>query len=327
MNLSESLRGVVVWVGLALAACSNEAKVCVPGVTQACFGATRCEGAMSCLPDGSGFTACDCGPAPDAGTDAGVRDGGSPCTTTSQCQLSHVCISGGCVEVEGGNGALCRDERQCLPGSICGSSWNLEPACNGTCVDSSGCPGGYSCKEEPGFPHRCVPPGALGGCRNLRLDGTRDAVRDCTGPESYCSPDPTNPAVGTCVVGSACSFDPQAFCGDGESCHPVGSFGWDNTGGTVCVPNGDGGLGAPCTSVFQCGAGLGCRLNAAGAGVCLKYCAPSAAPSVACAGLRRILPDGGFGGPAYCADLFTDRFGGPLYGAYAINSINVGFCD
>jgi hypothetical protein len=37
------------------------ARTCVPGVTQACVGPAACAGGQACLPDGSGFTQCDCG--------------------------------------------------------------------------------------------------------------------------------------------------------------------------------------------------------------------------------------------------------------------------
>lgn len=36
--------------------------VCVPGTTQACVGPGGCSGGQSCLPNGSGFGPCDCGP-------------------------------------------------------------------------------------------------------------------------------------------------------------------------------------------------------------------------------------------------------------------------
>ncbi len=36
---------------------------CVPGATQSCVGPGACSGGQSCLPDGSGFGACDCGAA------------------------------------------------------------------------------------------------------------------------------------------------------------------------------------------------------------------------------------------------------------------------
>jgi len=34
---------------------------CTPGATQRCVGAGACAGGQACLPDGSGFAACDCG--------------------------------------------------------------------------------------------------------------------------------------------------------------------------------------------------------------------------------------------------------------------------
>lgn len=37
--------------------------VCTKGSTQACVGAGACQGGQSCLPDGSGYGACDCGEA------------------------------------------------------------------------------------------------------------------------------------------------------------------------------------------------------------------------------------------------------------------------
>jgi hypothetical protein len=43
------------------------ARACVPGATQACVGPAACAGGQSCLSDGSGFGACDCGPSATAG--------------------------------------------------------------------------------------------------------------------------------------------------------------------------------------------------------------------------------------------------------------------
>jgi hypothetical protein len=45
------------------AAPGTVARTCVPGATQACVGAAACSGGQSCLPDGTGFGACDCGTA------------------------------------------------------------------------------------------------------------------------------------------------------------------------------------------------------------------------------------------------------------------------
>jgi hypothetical protein len=41
-------------------------RACVPGATQACVGPAACSGGQACLPDGSGFGACDCGGAKPA---------------------------------------------------------------------------------------------------------------------------------------------------------------------------------------------------------------------------------------------------------------------
>ena len=44
---------------------------CVPGSTQACVGPGGCSGGQVCRPEGTGFGACDCGPAKAAAGDAG----------------------------------------------------------------------------------------------------------------------------------------------------------------------------------------------------------------------------------------------------------------
>jgi hypothetical protein len=51
-------------------------RACVPGITQRCIGPGACAGGQACLPDGTGFGPCDCGPA-DAGapSDAQLNDG------------------------------------------------------------------------------------------------------------------------------------------------------------------------------------------------------------------------------------------------------------
>jgi hypothetical protein len=46
------------------------AQACVPGATQACVGPGACRGGQQCLPDGTAFGPCDCGP-------------GTPATTTA----------------------------------------------------------------------------------------------------------------------------------------------------------------------------------------------------------------------------------------------------
>ncbi|HEX4404368.1 MAG TPA: hypothetical protein VH560_06045 [Polyangia bacterium] len=40
------------------------ARLCAPGVSQACVGAAGCKGGQACAADGNAFGPCDCGPAP-----------------------------------------------------------------------------------------------------------------------------------------------------------------------------------------------------------------------------------------------------------------------
>jgi len=53
-------------VVMAAPAAPAKTSVCTPGATQQCVGAGACAGGQACLPDGSGFSACDCGGASKA---------------------------------------------------------------------------------------------------------------------------------------------------------------------------------------------------------------------------------------------------------------------
>lgn len=43
------------------AAVESSSRVCIPGQSQLCYGPGACKGGQACLPDGSGFSPCDCG--------------------------------------------------------------------------------------------------------------------------------------------------------------------------------------------------------------------------------------------------------------------------
>jgi hypothetical protein len=63
--------GALLSLGSSSAASASAAPVrpplsCSKGQTRECIGAGACKGGQTCLPDGSGFGACDCGPAPVA---------------------------------------------------------------------------------------------------------------------------------------------------------------------------------------------------------------------------------------------------------------------
>lgn len=65
-------------ISLLVAACSgDDERACVPGASVACVGPGGCDGGQMCLPDGAGFSDCDCGGSLDASVDAGEQDSGA----------------------------------------------------------------------------------------------------------------------------------------------------------------------------------------------------------------------------------------------------------
>jgi len=54
------------------------APLCIPGATQECVGPGACRGAQACLPDHSGYAACDCGPSPTAAPSAATGGDAGP---------------------------------------------------------------------------------------------------------------------------------------------------------------------------------------------------------------------------------------------------------
>lgn len=61
MAAPEPASGADAGVISAAGGAAGTPRVCVPGATQACTGRAACAGGQSCLPDGSGFSPCDCG--------------------------------------------------------------------------------------------------------------------------------------------------------------------------------------------------------------------------------------------------------------------------
>lgn len=51
-------------------AAATSSKACTVGQTRECVGPAACKGGQSCLADGSGYGACDCGPAPNNAAEA-----------------------------------------------------------------------------------------------------------------------------------------------------------------------------------------------------------------------------------------------------------------
>ena len=52
---------------------TRKTQVCSPNETRICYGPGACQGGQYCLPDGSAYSACDCGTKGDAGVPPGSQ--------------------------------------------------------------------------------------------------------------------------------------------------------------------------------------------------------------------------------------------------------------
>ena len=110
---------------LGLAACSSEEsggggseKVCVPGKTEACFGAGQCAGVQACNANGTGFGECQCavggsggggGGGAGGGGTAGASTGGSSTGGGAGTGTAGASGSGGSSGAAGSGGACAAD--------------------------------------------------------------------------------------------------------------------------------------------------------------------------------------------------------------------------
>lgn len=110
------VRGSVAWsvvlVGLA-SSCGSDggsaAPRCVPGETQLCYGVAACRGAQYCLPEGTSYSACDCGSLEAEGGAAGSAADDNPeggaMTPTAGGELEVAGRGGAGSHPSGGGGA------------------------------------------------------------------------------------------------------------------------------------------------------------------------------------------------------------------------------
>ena len=290
------VRGAVVFGAFAASAgCDEEpadssAVVCVPGITQACHGPGRCQGAQACLDSGAGFGACDCGPVPDAG----AADPGPVC---SPGEL-RVCLGeGNCGGVQScGNdetfgecdcssrvlsvnvlGAACSSDAECGPELVC---WTSGAESMGPFV--GGAAHGY-CTQVCTSLEDCTRFDPIGVCSPASLDNPSICIRGCLSKdplsgESKClnrvdqicmsaaalgieAFNPTERQLGACLPNCGSSLD----CDDGRLC--------DLASG-LCVDTAAPGLpiGAACAADGDC-AGTVCAIFPSGASACSAPCA------------------------------------------------------
>lgn len=155
----------------------------------------------------------------------------------------------------------------------------MAPDASVTALDASAADGSvHDASGADATPPDAAPPdAALTACRNFdALDPSIiDPTRECVVAGEFCFPDSLTLDVGYCRPGSGCVVAEQTGCDVAQTCHPVAGFGLDNTDATVCLEAGSGDLGAACSTVDQCAAGLACAPVYDGR-FCVPYCNPEA---------------------------------------------------
>lgn len=255
--------------GLLTACETPRTRLCAPEQSLACVSVTGCSGAQTCLPDGSGYTECQCPAAAGGGTGGsagggaggGAGDAGQGCplgdwscaALPSQTQAGGVCLNGSCT---------------------CSAGYDLTPT--GKCFPSGWDAGAVTCQSAQAQCGQVFRPdaGALdcGSCSALGtvclagkciVDGV---PKTCAQLGLNCGPASDGLggilACGTCVSPLSCGGGGQAgVCGvcDGGSCATMDVPKTCAQLGDNCGLTGDG-LGGlldcgTCTSPMSCGGG------------------------------------------------------------------------
>jgi hypothetical protein len=202
-----TLRTIVLFFGAAgfLAACGDDdppTGVCTPGASAACVGAGGCAGGQVCNADGSGFGACDCGGAVDAGRDGGPGPVDSGPADSGPADTGPADTGGPDV-----------------PSGPC------------DLVAQTGCAAGERCAWVPDDmdrgAHVCVP------------DGTVALHAPCT---TFSPGVPDDCRAGTSCLGGVCATicNVTAGCGSTDfACARYAGFGGEDTGIGICDPTCD----------------------------------------------------------------------------------------
>lgn len=193
--------------------------------------------------------------------DAADPAGGRRCfvACAAGCPSDTVCVDGACVAappMPGDEGADCSGGAPCAAGLSCSGDHPDGQRCALTCADDADCAEDARCAAHR-TPSVCLPPAAaVFGCPAL----------PCARADLQCLIDEED-GGGTCV----------ALCGvEGARCPEGGDCVRQPDGALLCVPTGDGPVGAPCASGGDaaCAEGLACRPIAAGdeAPRCTRAC-------------------------------------------------------
>jgi hypothetical protein len=215
------------------------AEACVPGVTQTCAGPGACRGAQSCLADGSGFGACDCGTGSSGGSSRGSTGSASGASTaTSGSGIANSGFTSGSF-VGGSSGTLASsgtifqrfDDGGTGATSLTDGTTGLPCTQDSDCIGDGG-PGVNRCSSdfqgtftnvdvtEFATPVCIIPPASGGNC-DPGTDPTQIA---------FCDGDPSDPSSpGVCVA-----LDPTAPMTGQGVCLPKCTFATDGSAATGC---------------------------------------------------------------------------------------------
>lgn len=251
-----------------IASCSDDSsRVCTPGTTRLCAGVGRCEGAQSCLEDGSGYDECDCSGTPRMGAGGSAMDDGitplvgRECEEDADCGTGLSCFESGSNEFFGGGpsggycSAPCQSNTECSaldPSAVCDAGLCLRScrSLDPTSVAENKCLGRHDvvCQSEAflgvsmftALRQRglCLPQcGSDEDCAGRFCDLARGLCTD-TRPQGalvgeYCESG-ADCAGGSCSRGGGeaactapCVFGQPVGCGDGASANPRNFGCWD----------------------------------------------------------------------------------------------------
>jgi EGF domain len=197
----------LVAAGLLTACGAPATKACVPGQSTACAGASGCAGAQACLPDGTGYGACQCSTGGTGGGTGGGVGGGSGGGVAGGAGGGETGAGGG---VGGGAG-----------GGETGAGGGVGGGTGGGEAGAGGGVGGGTGGGETGAGGGVG--GGVGGGGGGAGGGTDAGVPDA-GVVRTCAPDNGGcSAAATCTdtpSGRVCTCSP-GYAGDGFSCTDI----------------------------------------------------------------------------------------------------------
>ena len=256
-------------------------RVCIPGLTQQCYGPGRCSGTQSCLASGEGYGPCDCGSLPDAGAPAlgplctagelRICSGDGACVGVQECGEDSVfgaCDCSGQRLIVSTLGAPCQEDTDCGTELQC---WSVTAAAAGAFV--GGAAHGY-CTRACRVATDCSAFDVAPACSLPGADGNGVCLRGCLSKEPIPNEAKCLDRVDQlCLSSAALGQEPFSTtqrqqgaclpsCGNDADCAPRVC---DLASGLCLDQAAPGlGIGAACTTDAECAGALCVELIAGG---------------------------------------------------------------